>query len=58
MMRPVHVVLSFKFAMLVMVAGIIVFGLYLAWSFQTQNAAVEGQVLAEARVLNREMDAA
>lgn len=57
-MRPVHTVLSFKFAMLVMAAGVIVFGLYLAWSFQTQNAAVEGQVLAEARVLNREMDAA
>ncbi len=56
--RPAHAVLSIKFAVLVITAGIVVFVLYLAWSIQAQKVAMEGQVLSEARVLNLEMNAA
>ena len=49
--------LSMKFVALVMTAGVVVFALYLAWLVQSQKTAVEEQVLAEARVLDLEMNA-
>lgn len=52
-----HTALSVKFVVLVMAAGIVVFGLYLVWLAQAQKTAVEEQVLAEARVLDLEMNA-
>ncbi|MDR1184252.1 MAG: DUF3365 domain-containing protein [Coriobacteriales bacterium] len=52
-----HMQLWVRFIILVAISSALVFGVYLARSYFTQRAETEKQAIAEARVLNAEIDA-
>ncbi|WP_172623465.1 ATP-binding protein [Arabiibacter massiliensis] len=54
--RRSHMQLWARFAVLVGLAGVVVFGVYLAWSTHAESAENERRALAEARVLSAQMD--